>query len=168
MPDRRSRGARAAVAAVLLLQAVTLLLLVPATAAAAEGECTLSVSPASARAGATFTFTGSGYTPTQLELSKDGGAATTVELAITDDPFTIRIDTRPGDEGTWTARAIVPETECAGEVTFTVSLPPTDAAAAMPGQDAPTAPILIAAMGLTALVAVGYSLRMVGRRGSGI
>ncbi len=164
MSTRRSRVLRAALVPSLLLQGLLILLLLPAVVVGAE-ECELSVTPSTGRAGTEFTFSGSGYSPSKLTLIKEGGAESTVDVTPMD-PFTIKITAQAGDEGEWTARAWIPETECVGEATFTVQLPPTDALTdASPGQPAAPAVVFVVLMGAAVALGAGYSMRgMIVRR----
>jgi hypothetical protein len=107
--------------------AVVACLLWAASAAAVEPtDCTLEVDPPKGEPGTVFTLSGAGYTPTHLDLVKEGGSLTTVALELGDaDPFEIPIGSREGDQGRWTATAYVEGTSCRASATFRVVLPDT-------------------------------------------
>jgi hypothetical protein len=94
---------------------------------AAQSNCDLTVEPATAVAGTTFQLKGTGFTPTQLILQRDGGQAVTIDLDLKgQDPFSIPIGSRKGDEGAWHATAALPGT-CSPSVVFNATLENTDA-----------------------------------------
>jgi hypothetical protein len=160
MSRRRTRAAAGAILSGLLI--ATLGVTGAMAAGDADDGCELSVSPRSGPAGTEFVFTGSGYTPTVLRLTQGDGEPTEIDLDLGDaDPFEINVIAREGDEGTWTAEAIVPDTECVGTATITVTLPPTttvvDAATPMPGTDTRT-PVLVVMAGLAAVFVVSSRL----------
>ena len=107
--------------------AITACLLWAASAAAVEpADCMLEVDPPKGEPGTVFTLSGAGYTPSHLDLVKEGGSLTTVALELGDaDPFEIPIGSRDGDQGRWTATAYVDETSCRASVSFRVVLPDT-------------------------------------------
>ena len=93
---------------------------------AAQGACTLTVRPAVAQAGTVFILRGRGFTPSVLELTKEGGTPTTVALNLgTSDPFRIEIASKLGDEGEWTATVTEPGM-CSASVSFVATLRSTD------------------------------------------
>jgi hypothetical protein len=94
---------------------------------AAQGNCQLTVDPQQATAGTTFMLHGSGFTPSQLILQREGGQAVTIDLDLKgQDPFSIPIGSRKGDEGAWHATASLPGT-CSPSVVFNATLENTDA-----------------------------------------
>ncbi|MEO7118279.1 MAG: hypothetical protein ABIZ34_04835 [Candidatus Limnocylindrales bacterium] len=97
-----------------------------APALAGPVDCALSVTPAQGPPGTEFVFAGAGYTPTRLTLHQSGAEARVSELDLHGaDPFEIRLIATDEDAGRWRATASIPATECAGEVMFKVTLPPT-------------------------------------------
>jgi hypothetical protein len=73
-----------------------------------------------------FTFTGSGFHPTKLLLRKGDGAPITNDIDPgAEDPWTQPVQSRAGDEGSWTA-TFVEEGGCIIAVAFEVTLTPTD------------------------------------------
>ena len=84
--------------------------------------CELDVEPREAPVGSTFQLIGAGYSPTQVVLQQEGGEPVTIELEVTDDPFSIPVGSGPGDEGMWTATVAVEGTSCSASVTFRVTL----------------------------------------------
>lgn len=162
MPTGRLGIARAAGAAILVALVLQALLLAPS--ALGQGECKLSVAPATGHAGTTFVFSGSGFTPSKLDLSRDGGSATTLDLTLNNaDPFQITIKARSGDEGRWTARAYTPG-GCDAQVDFRVTLPSTatDNPTTTPGSSSSTT-LLVAGMLIAAAVVGACGLRVVSR-----
>jgi hypothetical protein len=120
------RGHRVVGASSIIALTVGLYLLGLVQTAAAQSQCQLSVEPTVAVAGTTFQVRGSGFTPTQLILQRDGGAAATIDLDLKGaDPFEFPIGSKRGDEGTWHATAALPGT-CSPSVVFTATLEPTD------------------------------------------
>jgi hypothetical protein len=112
---------------VVIVLALALYFVALVQTAAAQGNCTLTVEPDTATAGTVFHLHGSGFTPTQLILQKEGGQPVTSDLDLgTQDPFEIPIGSRTGDEGKWTATAVLAGT-CSPSVMFTVTLESTDA-----------------------------------------
>jgi hypothetical protein len=93
---------------------------------AADPACSVTVDPQEAVGGSVFTFTGSGFHPTKLLLQKgDGGPITNDIDPGPDDPWTQVVQSRAGDEGSWTA-TFVEEDGCAIAVHFQVTLTATD------------------------------------------
>lgn len=84
--------------------------------------CELDVEPREAPVGSTFQLIGEGYSPTEVVLQHEGGEPVTIELDVTDDPFSIPVGSGPGDEGLWTATVAVTGTSCSASVTFRVTL----------------------------------------------
>jgi hypothetical protein len=115
------------VGATLIVKLVLGLFLLGATSVAAEDACVLTVEPAEAQAGAEFVLSGSGYKPDQLILQRGTNEPVTIELDLPDaDPFEIPIGSSTGDEGPWTATAVVDGTDCRATATFRVTLQNTD------------------------------------------
>lgn len=103
------------------------LMLISATSVAAQDACVLAVEPTQAQAGAEFVLSGSGYTPDQLILQRGTNEPVTIDLDLPDaDPFEIPIGSSTGDEGPWTATAVVEGTDCRATATFHVTLQNTD------------------------------------------
>jgi hypothetical protein len=103
-----------------------LLLLAAAPVLAEDTVCEVSVDPPAAAAGSLFTFSGSGFSPTQLILQKGSASPIVSDLDVgTDDPWQAEVQSRPGDEGEWTATFLV-EGGCAPSVRFSVTLSNTD------------------------------------------
>lgn len=130
-------------------------------ASAAEPECALSVEPKIAVAGTQFVLSGSGYTPNQLILQKDDGPQTTIELDLAGaDPFEIPIDSKPGDEGLWTATVSGTDGECSATTAFRVTLRSTamfdELIAGRPG--GPLLPLYLLVLGL------GFTLGLLAAR----
>jgi len=104
-----------------------LFLLAGASSVAAQDECVLTVEPAEAQAGSEFVLHGEGFTPDQLILQRGSNEPVTINLSLGDtDPFEIPIGSRTGDEGLWTATALVKGTECSATTNFRVTLQNTD------------------------------------------
>lgn len=102
------------------------LLLAPGAVMADTPECSVTVDQQSAVGGSVFTFTGSGFHPTKLLLQKgDGGPITNDIDPGPDDPWTQVVQSRAGDEGSWTA-TFLEENGCVIAVAFEVTLTPTD------------------------------------------
>ncbi len=102
------------------------LLLAPGAVMADASECSVTVDPQSAVGGSTFTFTGSGFRPTTLQLQKgDGDPIPNAIDPGTSGPWTQAVQSRVGDEGTWTA-TFVEDGGCSVEVHFEITLTPTD------------------------------------------
>ena len=109
-----------------LVALLAALMLAPGSVMAADAACSVSVDPPSAVGGNVFTFTGSGFHPTKLLLQKgDGGPITNDIDPGADDPWTQVVQSRAGDEGSWTA-TFVEEGGCIIAVAFEVTLTPTD------------------------------------------
>lgn len=104
---------------------VAALLLAPGAVMAADPACSVSVDPPAAAGGSVFTFTGSGFHPTKLLLQKGDGGPITNDIDPGADPWTQVVQSRAGDEGSWTA-TFVEEGGCIIAVTFEVTLTPTD------------------------------------------
>ena len=105
---------------------VAALLLAPGAVMADAPECAVTVDPQSAVGGNAFTFTGSGFHPTKLLLQKGDGAPITNDIDPgSSDPWTQVVQSRAGDEGSWTA-TFVEENGCVVAVPFEVTLTPTD------------------------------------------
>ena len=136
--------------------AIVACLLWTASAAAVEPtDCTLEVSPAKGEPGTVFTLSGAGYTPTHLDLVKEGGSLTTVALDLGDtDPFEIPIGSREGDQGRWTATAYVDGTDCRASATFRVVLPDTAGPLDLLGLSSTDGPPLLLLLGI---VVVGFA-----------
>ena len=106
--------------------ALAVALLLAPGAVMADTECSVTVDPPAAVGGSTFTFTGSGFHPTTLVLEKGGGGPITNDIDPgAGDPWTQAVQSRPGDEGSWTA-TFLEEDGCAIAVHFEVTLTPTD------------------------------------------
>jgi len=102
------------------------LLMAPGSVMAADPICSVTVEPASAVGGSLFTFSGSGFHPTQLLLQKGDGSPITSDIDPgTNDPWTQAVQSRVGDEGSWTA-TFVEANGCSIEVHFDVTLTSTD------------------------------------------
>jgi len=114
----------------MLVAIATLALVVPGAAGA---SCEMSVDPTTATAGSVFTLHGAGFTPTELTLQRDGGAASTIPLELgTADPFDIPIGSKDSDVGTWHATATEPGV-CSASTSFVATLSSTDTVAAAAG-----------------------------------
>ena len=100
------------------------LLLAPG-AVMADSECSVNVDPQEGVGGSVFTFTGSGFSPTKLLLQKGDGGPITNDIAPAGDPWTQVVQSRAGDEGSWTA-TFVEEEGCVIAVHFQVTLTSTD------------------------------------------
>ena len=115
------------VEALIVVAIAALALLVPGAAGA---SCELTVDPETATAGSVFTLHGSGFTPTELTLQRDGGAASTIPLDLgTADPFDIPIGSKTTDVGTWHATANEPGV-CSASTSFVATLAGTDTSVA--------------------------------------
>lgn len=109
-----------------LLTLLAALLLAPGSVMAADPGCSVTVDPPAAVGGTVFTFTGSGFHPTKLLLQKGDGGPTSNDIDPgASDPWTQTVQSRVGDEGTWTA-TFVEENGCAIAVHFDVTLTSTD------------------------------------------
>ncbi|MEA2676932.1 MAG: hypothetical protein QOJ81_1073 [Chloroflexota bacterium] len=107
---------------VALLAALTL---APGSVMAADPGCSVTADPQSAVGGSVFTFTGSGFHPTKLLLQKGDGGPITNDIDPTGDPWTQVVQSRAGDEGSWTA-TFLEEDGCVIAVSFQVTLSATD------------------------------------------
>jgi hypothetical protein len=106
--------------------ALVVALMLSAGPVLAEDSCVVEVEPASAVGGSVFTFNGSGFQPTRLELSKDGGSPAVNDIDTgAADPWQVTVQSRAGDEGSWTAN-FVADGGCSVSVDFTVGLASTD------------------------------------------
>jgi hypothetical protein len=107
-----------------------------------------------------FTFHGSGFEPTELNLSKDDQEATVHDLTPSSDPWTLAVRSRPGDEGKWSAQFT--SDQCTSEVSFTVTLSNTDAAASTDGGStgsvSPAMLFLVVASGAAGGIVLGRRL----------
>lgn len=109
-----------------LVALLAALMLAPGSVMAADPVCSVTVDPQSAVGGSVFTFTGSGFHPTKLLLQKgDGGPITNDIDPGAADPWTQVVQSRAGDEGSWTA-TFVEEAGCVIAVSFEVTLTSTD------------------------------------------
>lgn len=91
------------------------------------GPCNVTVDPISAVGGASFNFSGSGFVPTKMSLQKGTGAPIVNDLDLGGaDPWQVAVQSRAGDEGTWTASFEAPGS-CTASVFFEVVLASTDA-----------------------------------------
>lgn len=109
-----------------LVALLAALMLAPGSVMAADPVCSVTVDPQSAVGGSVFTFTGSGFHPTQLLLQKgDGGPITNDIDPGASDPWTQVVQSRAGDEGSWTA-TFVEDGGCVIAVQFEVTLTATD------------------------------------------
>ena len=133
------------------LAAVTTVLVAlgaPGAVAAGEVTCTVSVAPASGVAGTIFMIEGSGFgSPVEITFEKDGVEVRTDTIEELDDPatggFSLAFEATAGDEGEWSVLAVLPESECGDEATFTVTALPDTARASLSGQPStPAAPAL--------------------------
>src|SRR3954447_9931162 len=79
------------------------LVFIGVSSVSATSSCSVTVSPKSGAAGTVFTFHGSGFKPTNLTLHKDDGEAGDHALSESNDPWTLAVHSRPGDEGSWSA-----------------------------------------------------------------
>ena len=109
-----------------LLALLAALLLAPGAVMAADPGCSVTVDPPAAVGGTVFTFTGSGFHPTKLLLQKGDNGPTSNDIDPgPSDPWTQTVQSRVGDEGSWTA-TFVEENGCAIAVNFDVTLTSTD------------------------------------------
>jgi hypothetical protein len=108
-----------------LVALVAALLLAPG-AVMADTECSVTVDPQAGVGGGVFTFTGSGFHPTKLLLQKgdDDPITSDIDPGV-NDPWTQAVQSRAGDEGSWTA-TFLEEGGCAVAVHFEVTLTSTD------------------------------------------
>src|SRR3954453_7444073 len=97
-----------------ILLSVLLLVFVGVSSVAAAPTCVVNVTPRSGAAGSLFTFHGSGFEPIELSLSKDDEEATVHDLTESNDPWTLAVRSRPGDEGKW--RAQFTSDECTADI----------------------------------------------------
>src|SRR5690348_7601708 len=104
--------------------AALLLVFVGVSSVSAAASCSVTVSPATGTAGTVFTFHGKGFKPTGLTLHKNDAQAGEHKLSSLDDPWTLAVRSRPGDEGKWSAE--FSSSACTTATTFTVTLSNTD------------------------------------------
>jgi hypothetical protein len=143
----RSRSARLGVRLSGLFFAGAWLLAAPA--AWAQGDCHVSVQPTSGTVGTVFVVSGSGFgESTVLTILRNGSVVSEEEpeLEAETGSFTVRVTADAA--GTWEARAVLPESECAGKASFTV-LPDsaTGAVGELSTPGAPLGALLAAAVG---------------------
>src|SRR3990172_156498 len=121
--------------------------------AADTGVCVVDVDQPAAAGGSVFTFSGSGFAPTRLELTKDGWSPTVSEIDVGDaDPWQLTVQSRTGDEGSWTATFKV-DGGCTVSVQFRVTLASTDLISDFLG-DQPTGSAPVAAY----MLVIGFGL----------
>ena len=88
---------------------------------AAQGDCHVSVSPDSGSVGTVFTVSGTGFgEPTILTVFRDGVEVSENEVELTAETGAFTQEVTADAAGTWLARAVLPESECGGEVEFAV------------------------------------------------
>ncbi len=96
-------------------------LAVAAIPVAAQGDCHVSVSPSSGSVGTVFTVSGMGFgEPTVLTVFRNGVEVSETEVELSAETGAFTHEVTADAAGTWLARAILPESECGGEVEFTV------------------------------------------------
>jgi hypothetical protein len=91
-------------------------------------SCTVKVDPLAASGGSVFVFSGTGYEPDHVILQKRGAEPIQHDIDVGDaDPWRLRVRSRVGDEGTWSATFTDPITNCIAMIDFRVTLSSTDA-----------------------------------------
>ena len=143
----------------------------PSTAAAATDCGELTVEPASGMVGTAFTISGKLGDPTRLTLFHEGKQVAQLEMELeNDDSFKYRFG--PMEPGRWRALAVIPDTECGMEVSFTAkALPQTTTTAGVPVVPPAVPAALLAQAALLAFLAGwqrlgGGDVRRIGRKRS--
>lgn len=132
----------------------TLLLAAGPVMAEDPSSCSVNVDPQAAAGGSIFTFSGSGFTPSRFSLQKNDGAPIVNDLSLGGaDPWQATVQSRAGDEGTWTA-IFLADGGCAASAVFEVTLSSTDVISDLlgtppAGQQPVLAYLLVAGFGLT-------------------
>lgn len=128
--------------------------------AGASDNCDLTVEPSSGPPGTEFVFSGSGYSPTELQLTRDGAAPRVVPLSLAGaDPFEFSIVAGDDDVGKWKAAAVDATAGCQGIATIRIALPGTSTLDALAPAD--KTPVLAAFAGLAGvfMISVAFLLR---------
>jgi hypothetical protein len=94
--------------------------------AGSANTCDLTVKPAAGPPGTEFVFRGSGYSPTELQLTRQGSPTRVVPLSLDGaDPFHFSVVAGDGDVGKWKAVAMDAAAGCDGMAVIRVTLPGT-------------------------------------------
>jgi hypothetical protein len=115
-------------------------------------------------------FSGSGYEPDHVILQKRGADPIQHDVDVgAEDPWQVRVRSRAGDEGTWSATFTDPITNCIAMIDFRVTLSSTDASSEPTGITS-TAPapvllyLLVVVSGFSGGLFIGRRVQA-GRRG---